>query len=98
MRGPQIMRDISKLVAEKVCCSRPLRPIRKVEGPALTASPFSRSRFMARNGRCLRAPGYAFEAFPVGKATRDAWIDNLMLPLTWIRCGACYFGRMTVYS
>ena len=61
MRGPQIMRDISHLLAEKVCCSKLLRPNRKVKGTALTASRCKSSIY-------LGASDFEFGAVHVGKA------------------------------
>ena len=61
MRGPQIMRDISHLLAEKVCCSMLLRPNRKVKGTALTASRCKSSIYIG-------ASDFEFGAVHVGKA------------------------------
>lgn len=55
------MRDISHLLAEKVCCSKLLRPNRKVKGTALTASRCKSSIY-------LGASDFEFGAVHVGKA------------------------------
>lgn len=70
MRGPQIMRNILQLVADKVCCYMSLSPNRKVKGTTLTARQFSRSRITLKHDRCLGAPYPELASIYVGKAKR----------------------------
>ncbi len=66
MRGPQIMRNILQLLAEKVCCSSLLRPKRKVKGTALIASRSYRKDI----ADVWRPQNFKVGAVHVGKAKR----------------------------